>query len=189
MYKSTDGGNSWISKKISSLEGEVFCAALSPDGSTLYAGGSDGKGYDLNTALYQSVNNGQSWKKLSIPSDNYSVNVVCIDPNTPAYVYAGLSYGGVIRSSDSGATWLNSTTNTDVKALVMDPKDLNVLIAGGDAGIICSADRGESWVEANKGMDITSITCFAVNPKKNFIYAGTQGGSVYLNKKLLRKLK
>jgi photosystem II stability/assembly factor-like uncharacterized protein len=59
------------------------------------------------------------------------------------------SYGGVFRSRNLGATWLNADVGLFLNAalaLAPDPRDSSRLLVGTDLGILSSQNGGRSWV-------------------------------------------
>jgi photosystem II stability/assembly factor-like uncharacterized protein len=58
------------------------------------------------------------------------------------------SYGGVFRSRDLGATWLNADVGIFLSAaltVAVDPRDSSHLLAGTDVGLLRSHNGGRSW--------------------------------------------
>jgi photosystem II stability/assembly factor-like uncharacterized protein len=58
------------------------------------------------------------------------------------------SYGGVFRSRDLGATWLNADVGLFLSAaltVAVDPRDSSHLLAGTDVGLLRSHNGGRSW--------------------------------------------
>jgi photosystem II stability/assembly factor-like uncharacterized protein len=73
-------------------------------------------------------------------------NGVVIDPTDSAVIYIGTEGGGVFKSTDSGGTWRavsQGLSNPTVFALAIDPRDRNVLYAGGGSGVFRTATGGE----------------------------------------------
>jgi len=59
------------------------------------------------------------------------------------------SYGGVFRSRDLGAAWLNADVGLFLNAalvIAVDPRDSSHLLVGTDLGILSSHNGGRSWV-------------------------------------------
>src|SRR6185503_16730963 len=58
------------------------------------------------------------------------------------------SYGGVFRSRDLGAVWLNADVGLFLNAalvIAVDPRDPSHLLVGTDLGILSSRNGGRSW--------------------------------------------
>jgi uncharacterized repeat protein (TIGR01451 family) len=79
-------------------------------------------------------------------------NVIEADPTNPNVVYAAGSFGyglnppsgGVFRSTDGGATWVNLgwDMHPDFHALAFDPNDTKKVLIGNDGGVWYSTNRG-----------------------------------------------
>ena len=72
------------------------------------------------------------------------INVLVIDPQTPAILYAGTSRDGVFKSTNNGENWsaLNAgLTTTEVLVLAIDPKTPTTLYAGTDGGGVFSIQQ------------------------------------------------
>jgi len=99
LYKSTDGGNTWVDvgSKISSSSFMTYAILVDISNSnTIYAGTSIG--------LYKSTDSGSTWNKIADSSTNYIV----IDPSDSKTVYIGTK-NGAFKSVDSGTIWQQIT--------------------------------------------------------------------------------
>ena len=119
LYKSIDGGKTW--KKVLGDDEWVGVTDIVMDprnSKCLYAatwqrhrnvaaymGGGPG------TALYKSVDGGNTWEKLTkgLPKSNMGKIGLAISPQNPDVIYAAIELdrrtGGVFRSNDRGASW------------------------------------------------------------------------------------
>jgi hypothetical protein len=65
---------------------------------------------------------------------------------TPATLYVGTSFHGVFRTTNGGGNWsaLNTgLTNTDVRALAVDPATPAIVYAGTDGGGVFAIQQME----------------------------------------------
>ena len=97
-------------------------------------------------------------------------------------LYAGTGSGGVFKSTNSGASWSAANTgltNTDVRALAVDPTDAMTLYAGTNgSGVFKSTDAAAGWTPKSSGLTNRFVRLLAVTPgAANPIYAGSSGGS------------
>ncbi|HEV8269122.1 MAG TPA: hypothetical protein VGR00_12845, partial [Thermoanaerobaculia bacterium] len=134
LYKSTDGGSTWVSGK--GLEkSSILCMAVDPKNpKTLYAGVYGG-------GVYRSLDGGATWKNPTAPAKGglpgFSTNevprgapvhAIAIDPSNPKKLFAG----GLYETADGGANWKRVSAQygggiSDVKALAIDPKNPKVV--------------------------------------------------------------
>ncbi len=123
VFRSTDGGESWISAGLSG--NYVTALAVSPEGSLLFAG-TEGQG------LFSSSDQGINWSAakpefLILPYDPnvYArINALAAGPgeSTGVYLYAATSIG-LVRSPDNGATW-NRLGGSPVRALTVRGREI-----------------------------------------------------------------
>ena len=164
VFRSSDGGATWTSV----LDGD-FSVVAAVRSSEVYATRS------YTGDVYQSRDAGAHWVQLSVP-DSFGATVFAGSPMEPQTVYAGLGFGGVARSRDSGQTF--SRTSRGIAGLnplpAMDPAHPSDVYAGTEAGLFHSPDGGNSWPLANPDPALTSV---AVQPGSLDLFS-TLGHSV-----------
>src|SRR5437016_1805794 len=77
------------------------------------------------------------------------------------------SYGGVFRSRDLGAAWLNADVGLFLNAalvIAVDPRDSSHLLVGTDLGILSSHNGGRSWVPEARDLIIGAVFALAFSP-------------------------
>jgi photosystem II stability/assembly factor-like uncharacterized protein len=90
------------------------------------------------------------------------------------------SYGGVFRSRDLGATWLNADVGLFLNAaliIAVDPRDSSHLLAGTDLGILSSQNGGRSWVPEARDVVIGEVFALAFSPDGAFAMCASAGGA------------
>ena len=165
VYKSTNGGDTWT--LTGAIENDfIYRIAVDPNNANnvLCAG------YSLTAGqggLCRSTNGGTSWTTLL----NGVFTDVLFDPNNAGRAYAAQYNGGVLKSTDSGATW--AARNTGLPAtnqigrvnLTIAAANSNILYAkiendatGNLLGVYRTASAAEApggWsVVSNPGVDL-----------------------------------
>jgi len=77
------------------------------------------------------------------------------------------SYGGVFRSRDLGAAWLNADVGLFLNAalvIAVDPRDSSHLLVGTDLGVLSSHNGGRSWVPEARDVIIGAVFALAFSP-------------------------
>src|SRR3954471_8184387 len=70
------------------------------------------------------------------------------------------SYGGVFRSRDLGAAWLNADVGLFLNAalvIAVDPRDSSHLLVGTDLGVLSSHNGGRSWVPEARDLIVGAV--------------------------------
>jgi len=158
IFKSTDGGGSW--QKISQNINHSACLQMSVNVRHL-----DSVYVATRNRVHRSLDGAESWEKVNIPFpyDDISTNGILIDEYDPNYIYAsyysirGIYPGGVMRSTDGGASWQNYSNG------LPDGTFCNMLamadFGGGSRrlflsglGLYYSDDLGETWNRCENGL-------------------------------------
>lgn len=170
VYKSTDGGQSFVnvglenSEHIGKIiihpndEQTVYVAAQGP----LWKDGGD-------RGLFKTTNGGKTWSKILDVSPMTGINEVHMDPSNPDILYASsyqrrrhewvLIDGGpestIYKSTDGGATWKKANRglpggDMGKIGLAISPVDPEIVYAiveafGEEGGFYRSTNRGETW--------------------------------------------
>ncbi|MBI1783400.1 MAG: glycoside hydrolase, partial [Sphingobacteriales bacterium] len=176
VYKSTDGGQTWINtglhdaQQIGGLAVDVF------DPNRVFAAVL-GHPYGPNKerGVYRTLDGGKTWNKILYIDENTGAIQVAIDPNDPKIIYADMWAGrqgpwengswngkesGLYKSSDGGTTWKKLTKGLPTTeqglgriGFSIAPSNSLRLYATVDAGkyggIYRSDDGGENWYMAN----------------------------------------
>jgi photosystem II stability/assembly factor-like uncharacterized protein len=196
VFKSTDGGNSWIAASNGLNVREITAIAIDPDvPSTLYAGTHQG--------VFKSTDGGNSWISRSQGLMTFvNVNALVIDRKRPSTIYAGTGSitppplppvgvgGGIFKSTNGGATWGPTGFNKKpssiiVLSLAIDPQKTQTLYAGTNDGFYLGSKGGKKW----KGPTLTdiqpsqgngAISSIAIDPNdRSTIYAAFGSTSTF----------
>jgi photosystem II stability/assembly factor-like uncharacterized protein len=178
VYKSTDGGGSWITFSVGVPADQyhgVSSIVVDPvTSSTLYVirGG-------FGSALYKSTDGAETWTAVN-PGPVFRLLAI-----SPSALYAVAGRDGFSKSTDGGATWTAAgLPMKDVAALAIDPKNSNTLYASTSAPVgtppsmYKSTDGGQNWIELKANIPLAlSLVLNPANP--SIIYAGNYQSGVF----------
>ncbi|MBU0756350.1 MAG: hypothetical protein KJ645_14505 [Planctomycetes bacterium] len=181
--KSTDGGASWSTEIPVGSWGNPFTngqsfAVAQTDSSIMFFGGT----YSGAVRLLRSGDSGLTWSDITgnlsaFHGANDSIDEIWISPEDPDLVLVA-SPKGIFRTKDAGAAWLATSVNARTNGFAYYPA-IDTLYAATVNGVYCSEDQGETWTAMNNGLGVLETTCIEVVPRYGFLYAGTDGGSVW----------
>jgi photosystem II stability/assembly factor-like uncharacterized protein len=171
FYKSTDGGDNWVSRSEGLNETTEFflnCLAIDPENSTtIFIGGMlrySGIGY-----IYKSTDEGESWEERILDGP---VRDIVLNPINSQEVYLATDVG-VYKSTDFGDNW-DLTTLTYITRSVGCEDCGDAIWAGTESnGVYRSIDGGTSWIF--EGLDGYDVQCLYCDPCGVY-YAGTDSG-------------
>jgi photosystem II stability/assembly factor-like uncharacterized protein len=138
-----------------------------------------------NSWIYESVDGGSSWHRLSKldPADDLVVSHIVVDASHPATVYAAawkLDHpgGGLWVSRDGGRSWsaVDGLRGQSIRAFAQAPSDPGILIAGTLEGVFRSTDAGVTWTQISPpgSAEIHEVESLAIDPADpEVVYAGT----------------
>ena len=148
IYKSTDGGKTWITLS-GGLPKKPFgraALALAPSQPDKLIAIVEAE----KTGLFMSNDGGANWKEQSaivnVVSRPFYFSCLVIDPKDANRVYRpgfGFSY-----SDDGGNSFADGgfSVHSDMHALWINPQYTNQMYLGTDGGVYMSTDRGASWL-------------------------------------------
>ena len=178
LFKSTDGGGSWVWtwtiawNEVKSINSLVIDPANSQ---TLFAGcGSYG--------VSKSTDGGVTWTAVNngIPTGVLAQSLI-MDPTDSQTLYIATWTAGVLKTTNGGALWNpvnNGLTQTMILSLTIDPANSQTIYAAANYGTLFkSTNGGTSWSPAiNGSVGGTGIIVNAatVNPSNSqTLYVGT----------------
>lgn len=178
LYGSEDGGLTWREDEEGLGDRRVLSTAVSPSHqesgiSVVYAGTEPSN-------LYRSEDGGRSWQRLpalrELPSEprwsfpprpwTHHVRTIAPHPTNPDWLAVGIELGGVMRSLDGGASWIdhNPQAHSDAHQLLTHPLAPDRVYEAAGQGIARSEDRGETWLRFERGLDRHYAWAQAIDP-------------------------
>jgi photosystem II stability/assembly factor-like uncharacterized protein len=171
VRRSDDAGRTWVDCALP--EAGVFSLAVSAADGAVYAGTEPSR-------LFRSDDGGDSWRELetllelasrptwSFPPRPWTSHVrwIAPSPHEADLLLVGIELGGLMRSSDGGATWQDHRPGAqrDVHSLAWHPRVSGRAYEAGGGGAAFSEDGGETWQSADEGRDRHYTWSVAVDP-------------------------
>jgi photosystem II stability/assembly factor-like uncharacterized protein len=171
VRRSGDGARTWTDCDLPAPE--VFSVAVSAADGAVYAGTEP-------SALYRSDDAGATWRELdalvrlpsqptwSFPPRPWTSHVrwIAPSPHDAGLLLAGIELGGLMRSTDRGATWHDHRPGAqrDVHSLAWHPQVPGRAFEAGGGGAAWSDDGGDTWRPADEGRDRHYAWSVAVDP-------------------------
>lgn len=167
-------------KKANAAFEHVHALAMDSEGRTLFLG--------AHTGLFKSEDSGRSWKKVPLPGNHASLDVMAVtpDPREPNLIYVATHEAGVLKSTDGGATWKEMNKGLgglDVHGLALDPNTpskLHAAVREKGEGLYRTTDGGAKWTRVDDGPqgEVKILTSVNISTGMGgiFLYAGTSTG-------------
>jgi len=186
LYKSTNGGDTWLPSNYASSISSCYCIysiAFDPNNSqTVYA--ATGKG------LYRSTSGGTSW--ISAGLSGIATYKVIVDPQDVNRLWCG-TYYQICRSTNGGSSWNYigaqdsvGIYGTNFEHVLIGHSSSSLVYTGNRSGIFKSTNQGASWDTTNNGIYSAKIEHLASNPDALYIwvsgdacYRTTDGGVTF----------
>jgi hypothetical protein len=141
LARSADGGATYVPVLLESTS----CLAIDPSSSaTLYAGTMD--------HIYKSTDSGLTWSPVYTGPGHSFVNALAVDPGDSRVVWAAMTFGGVMKSTNGGTTWTTVSGSvpmgpapSSVVAIAVHPTHSNTVLMLGSDGVYRTTDGGTNW--------------------------------------------
>ena len=199
VWKSTDGGVSWVAKTDAQCSLAMGSVVLDPVNPSIVYAGTGEQNFSADSfygcGVLRSSDGGNTWTRLgggifSTATGGATISRVIVDPSgagtlTASKVFAATSFG-LYRSADSGQTWTN-TLNGIITDLAIDPVNSNTLYAAvgsifgaAENGVYKSVDNGVTWTKLAGGFPAANVgrVVLSVAPSaSSTIYAAAQNST------------
>lgn len=183
-YVSIDGGDTWTESHPGGIAdpNDWDASFISPDGTRLIAG-IWGAGLYVS-GLTESGNT--DWSQAHVPFYDHDWIVASADSDG-SHLLAGMAFGRLYRTSDSGATWSETgpTVGTDQEwssvSVSADGSDVVAAVFGG--GLYASSNGGIDWTLRQPGetTDTENWDALSMSADGTFLIAGVSGGRLYVS--------
>jgi photosystem II stability/assembly factor-like uncharacterized protein len=152
VFKSTNYGSTMTQQPWPYTQTTLI--AVDPElNNTVFVGTGNG--------LFVTFNGGSNWSQVTLPIGQGWPTTVAVDPNNSAIVIAGMAYGDIARSVDSGRTFVNSSSGIVIRPA---PTLTQVWDVSFDTGseTVAAATTGGPYVSADKGSSWSSLQLNAI---------------------------
>ena len=160
LWVSRNNGKSWKKStdknKVLDAKSDVYLVAVSPSNpSVIYLAV-----FQKNRGrVLKSTDAGVSFREVYfVSADRYGVFDIYINPGNPDHVIIATGQGGILESSNGGATWRVVKWFTEAIArLYVSPRSLNeVYVVTSSGNLWRSLDGGENWGDLPEGVNDTT---------------------------------
>ena len=172
VYKTTDGGKTWTNVGLKNTY-QISRVRVHPRNPDLVYVAALGHVWAPNAdrGIFRSKDGGRTWEKVLFVSEKTGASDLCMDPNNPRILYAGMwqvsrkpwtlesggPEGGVYRSTDGGDTWKKLAGglpegvvgNIGVAISGARPDRVWTIVEAEKGGVFRSDDGGEKWTKTN----------------------------------------
>jgi len=135
--------------------------------------------YNSANRLYFTEDGGTTWNERTMTGFQGTAYDIVVHPDSPNRIAAATSTG-LFATADGGVTWTRVTTAFNGAWCVQTMQDSGDLLTGTNAN---GAWIWEDWAgtpqQMGTGMTNTRVNLFIQAPEACFVYAGTQGNSVW----------
>ncbi|MFC1682631.1 WD40/YVTN/BNR-like repeat-containing protein [Candidatus Zixiibacteriota bacterium] len=176
IWRSIDRGGHWTKMHFYN---RAFIAYDPHNSDRLYAGGKYNN-------FFISADGGSTWTQRSNPDITggpaVRIQWVLADPVNERTVYAASTTAGLYKITGNNVNWssLNPGIDSrDVRVVVMDPGNANVLYVATSNGVYRTASAGQSWAGMSNGLTSMDVRALAIDPGGSTLYAGTWGAGVF----------
>jgi photosystem II stability/assembly factor-like uncharacterized protein/DNA-binding FrmR family transcriptional regulator len=173
MYKSVDGGKTWVHLGLDDTR-HIARIAVDPRDANTVLVAAMGHAFGPNTerGVYKTTDGGKTWRKVLYKDENTGATDLVFDPTNSHVLFAAMYQArrqpwdftsggpgsGLYRSRDSGETWKQLTEHGLPKGILgrigvavsgANPQRVYALIEAKEGGLYRSDDGGDAWDKVN----------------------------------------
>lgn len=181
VYKSTDGGKTWIHLGLEDTR-HIAKVRIHPQNPDLVYVAALGHAHGPNAerGVYRSKDGGKTWEQILFRSEDAGVSDLALDPHNPRILYAcfwqarrlphtlisGGEGSGIFKSIDGGDTWSEITRKQGLPKGLLGKIGIAVspakegriwaIVEAEDGAVFRSDDGGETWQRLSEGKPLRS---------------------------------
>lgn len=168
LYRSTDGGSTWVYEYNSTSNYNICTTPASAD--LVFCG--------AYSSVCKSTDAGATWIDSGTGLEGYYWRGVAVNSFNPSKVYAG-SRLGFFKTTDCGVNWVESNNNMKLASIygfAVAPTLSPLLYTSCEEfGIYKSTNHGDDWNRLPTPLTCGNICAFAVNPENPSVVLGLEG--------------
>ena len=176
LFKSQDGGDSWVPLTVGLRDALVSSIAVSPQEPGRVYIATRGQG------AFASSDSGLTWQQVGIGVLETQIAAVAVS-SAQSMVFAAGMRRGFYRSADGGRTWEETGERIGERSpstLALDPRSNARLWLGATGGLYKSDDRGSHWSASGTGVDGAQVVAVTSHPyDANKLLVSAWAGGVY----------
>ncbi len=175
LWKTTDAGRTWALMGLAETR-HIARVRVHPTNPDIVYVGALGHAFGNNPerGVYKTMDGGRTWNRILYRNDSTGISDLVMDPNDPNTLYAAFWHayrrpwmlnsggpgGGIMKTTDGGATWTELTANRGLPKGVWGKVGLAVspansrrvwaVIENDSGGVYRSDDAGQTWEWINR---------------------------------------
>ncbi|NQX86462.1 MAG: T9SS type A sorting domain-containing protein [Flavobacteriaceae bacterium] len=158
IWKTTDGGQSWVALIDHLPQIGVSGIAIDPNNSDIIyiATGDDDANHSFSVGVWKTTDGGTTWAQTGLNPNNTpnSMNEIYIHPANSNILWIATS-SGIYKSTDGGLNWTN-TQSGNFRDLKVKPNDPNTIYGVTSSEFYKSTDGGNSFTQITSGLPTNS---------------------------------
>jgi len=179
IYRSRDGGDNWDALGLTDSE-HISRILIHPKDSNIVYACALGHLWNANQerGVFKTTDGGKTWNKIFFRDQNTGCAEMAMDPKDPSILYAAMydvrrqphtfrsggPGGGLFKSTDAGATWLElrkglptgDLGRIGIAIAASQPSRVYAVVeARNHTALFRSDDSGDSWNEVNNSFNVS----------------------------------